>query len=247
MSITLEKINKSYENKKILNDLSLKINDKETTVVVGPSGSGKSTFLRCLNALEIPESGTITVEKEKINFGQKTKEKQLVPFRKKTGMVFQGFFLFPHLTVIENVIEGPVYVLKKNKIEAIESATILLEKVGLADKLDNYPSQLSGGQQQRVAIARALAMNPYFLLFDEPTSALDPELETEVLKVIKSLSDLEKSLIIVTHNMEFARKIADRIIFIEEGQFLFDGTSEEFFSSKSDRIKKFINSMEYSN
>ena len=182
---------------------------------------------------------------EKIKFGTKISAKDMLPFREKTGMVFQSFNLFPHLSALQNVTEGPTQVLKIPKEEANKEALSLLEKVGLKGKEHEYPSRLSGGQSQRVAIARALAMKPSFLLLDEPTSALDPELEAEVLKVISELSHEHKSLIIVTHNMAFARRVADRILFLEGGNIVFDGSSEEFFSSDLPRIKKFISAMDF--
>lgn len=245
MGIELSQINKSFNGRIVLSNINLNINEGETTVIVGPSGSGKSTLLRCINLLEIPESGELAIEDQKINFENKLNNKLIAGFRKKTGMVFQNFNLFPHLTVLENVIEGPVHVLQQPKELAIATAKDLLEKVGLSGKEDMHPSRLSGGMQQRVAIARALAMSPYFLLLDEPTSALDPELEAEVLKVISDLSNENKSLIIVTHNLLFARKVADRIIFLEHGEIYFDGTPELFFEGHSERIESFISAMSF--
>lgn len=243
MSVKIKNLSKIFGENIVLDDISVEILDKQTTVIVGSSGSGKSTLLRCINLLEIPNSGELMLGGEHIKFGDKISDKQLLPFRKHTGMVFQGFHLFPHLSVLENIIEGPVHVLGRPKTEAINLARELLAKVGLSQKENEYPNRLSGGQSQRVAIARALAMNPYFLLLDEPTSALDPELEAEVLKVIVNLSGEHKSLIIVTHNMTFARKVADRILFLDGGKIAFDGTAEEFFTSQNERIVKFISAM----
>ena len=243
--IKLRNLIKKFGQNTVLNDLNLEIKDAQTTVILGSSGSGKSTLLRCINLLEIPDSGELELGDEKIKFGTKISAKDMLPFREKTGMVFQSFNLFPHLSALQNVTEGPTQVLKIPKEEANKEALSLLEKVGLKGKEHEYPSRLSGGQSQRVAIARALAMKPSFLLLDEPTSALDPELEAEVLKVISELSHEHKSLIIVTHNMAFARRVADRILFLEGGNIAFDGSSEEFFSSDLPRIKKFISAMDF--
>ena len=207
--IKLRNLIKKFGQNTVLNDLNLEFKDAQTTVILGSSGSGKSTLLRCINLLEIPDSGELELGDEKIKFGTKISAKDMLPFREKTGMVFQSFNLFPHLSALQNVTEGPTQVLKIPKEEANKEALSLLEKVGLKGKEHEYPSRLSGGQSQRVAIARALAMKPSFLLLDEPTSALDPELEAEVLKVISELSHEHKSLIIVTHNMAFARRVAE--------------------------------------
>jgi cystine transport system ATP-binding protein len=216
----------------------------ETTVIVGPSGSGKSTLLRTLNLLEVPESGILKNGNLEVDFSSKISKETMMAIRKETAMVFQSFNLFPHLSVLENVIEGPLTVLKLSKTEATARAKNLLTKVGLADKLDHYPDQLSGGQQQRVAIARALAMEPDFVLFDEPTSALDPELEAEVLRVLKELASEKLSMIIVTHNLDFAREAADRMLFLEDGKVGFDGPTKDFFESTTEpRIARFINSI----
>ena len=245
MMIKLRNLIKKFGQNTVLNDLNLEFKDAQTTVILGSSGSGKSTLLRCINLLEIPDSGELELGDERIKFGTKISAKDMLPFREKTGMVFQSFNLFPHLSALQNVTEGPTQVLKVPKEEADKEALSLLEKVGLKGKEHEYPSRLSGGQSQRVAIARALAMKPSFLLLDEPTSALDPELEAEVLKVISELSHEHKSLIIVTHNMAFARRVADRILFLEGGNIVFDGSSEEFFSSDLPRIKKFISAMDF--
>ena len=244
MAINFKNISKSYGDHLVLDNINTSFKEGQTTVIVGSSGCGKSTLLRCINLLEIPESGTLEVDDRSVNFKDKLNSKELLEIRKKTGMVFQSFNLFPHLTALQNVTEAPIYVQKKDKNEATKEAKELLAKVGLSHKEDTYPNRLSGGQAQRVAIARALAVNPYFLLLDEPTSALDPELEAEVLKVILSLAKEKKSMIIVTHNMNFARKIADRILFLDKGVIAFDGLVDEFFNSQNERIKSFISAMD---
>lgn len=239
----LRNVNKAFDGNLILKDISLTFEENQTTVILGPSGSGKSTLLRCMNLLEVPEAGSLLLGELVVEYGKSIPVQTKLALRRNTAMVFQGFNLFSHLTAIENVIEGPVQVLKRDKREALEEARKLLDLVGLSDKYDSYPSRLSGGQQQRVAIARALAMHPRFLLFDEPTSALDPELEMEVIKVLKSLSEEKLSMILVTHNLDFARQFADRIIFLEEGAVRFDGDTEEFFASTDTRISNFIHSL----
>lgn len=242
--IQFEHIEKSFGTQRVLKDINITFNEGETTVILGPSGSGKSTLLRCINLLEQPNSGRYTLTPTVLNFDKGISKKDKLTVRKNTAMVFQQFNLFPHQTALQNVIEGPVTVLKKKKDAVIQDAKSLLAKVGMAHKEDSYPSQLSGGQQQRVAIARALAMHPQFLLFDEPTSALDPELEGEVLKVLQDLALEHNSMIIVTHNLNFARKVADRIVFLENGEILFDGETEAFFTAqKNERIQAFIQSM----
>jgi cystine transport system ATP-binding protein len=242
--IEIKNIQKSYGDFHALKDISLAFRTGETTVIVGPSGSGKSTLLRTLNLLEVPESGILKNGNLEVDFSSKISKETMMAIRKETAMVFQSFNLFPHLSVLENVIEGPLTVLKLSKTEATARAKNLLTKVGLADKLDHYPDQLSGGQQQRVAIARALAMEPDFVLFDEPTSALDPELEAEVLRVLKELASEKLSMIIVTHNLDFAREAADRMLFLEDGKVGFDGPTKDFFESTTDpRIARFINSI----
>ncbi|MCI5775971.1 MAG: amino acid ABC transporter ATP-binding protein [Aerococcus sp.] len=246
MPITLNKINKSFGDQHVLKDLSLTFNEHETTVIIGSSGSGKSTMLRCMNLLEIPDSGKLTLDELSLTFDRKPSEKQLLPFRKKTGMVFQNFDLFPHLTVLDNIMEGPVQVKKEDKTEVKARAEKLLDHVGLLDKADQYPNDLSGGQKQRVAIARALAMAPEFLLLDEPTSALDPESEMDILDLIKTLVEEDhQSTIIVTHNLAFARRVADRILFFEDGKVQFDAPPEKFFNSDNPRIQKFLSAMKF--
>ncbi|MGE7666431.1 amino acid ABC transporter ATP-binding protein [Ureibacillus composti] len=239
-------MNKHFNEHHVLKNINVQFNKGETTVILGPSGSGKSTLLRCINLLEIPQTGTLEIDSLKVDFTAKLNQKDRLSIRQNTAMVFQSFNLFPHMTVIENVIEGPITVLKKDKTKMASIGEQLLEKVGLLHKKDSFPSQLSGGQQQRVAIARALAMEPKFLLFDEPTSALDPELEGEVLKVLKALAEEDKSMIIVTHNLNFARVVADRILFLENGEIVFDGKTDEFFNNtKNERINSFIQSMQF--
>lgn len=243
--VQFKNITKTFGDHTALKNISIQFHEGETTVILGPSGSGKSTLLRCINLLELPDRGMLSISPTTITFDQPITKNDKMTIRKNTAMVFQSFNLFPHRTVIENVIEGPVTVLKQEKQQSIENAKELLAKVGMSQRENYYPSQLSGGQQQRVAIARALAMNPKFLLFDEPTSALDPELEGEVLKVLQKLSDEEKSMIIVTHNLNFARKVADRILFLENGELLFEGLTEQFFNNSNERIQAFIQSMEF--
>lgn len=243
--IKFTNLTKRFGDHVVLNGLSLEFRDGQTTVILGSSGSGKSTMLRCINLLEIPSGGELQLGEFKINFDAPHKTSEYHPFRAHTGMVFQSFNLFPHLNVLQNVIEAPIHVLKQPRELAEANAMALLKKVGMADKAGAYPARLSGGQSQRVAIARALAMQPEFLLLDEPTSALDPELEAQVLKTIKELSDEGCSLVIVTHNMSFARKVADRILFLDGGVIAFDGGAEEFFQSRDERIAKFINAMNF--
>ncbi|MGH4121079.1 amino acid ABC transporter ATP-binding protein [Clostridium sp.] len=242
--INIQNLHKSFCDNEILKGIDLRIAKGETTIVIGPSGSGKTTLLRCINLLEMPNSGTITIGNSKLTFGENKSptEKEILTLRKNTGMVFQGFHLFPHMTVVENIMEGLVTVLKQSKKVAHDTALMLLDKVGLTEKCDSYPHELSGGQQQRVAIARAMAIEPLVLLFDEPTSALDPELEAEVLKVMKELSLEGMTMVVVTHNMSFAREVADNIIFIDNGLITYKGTPEELFSNTASvRLKQFLN------
>lgn len=242
--LKLTNINKYFGELQVLKNINLEFEDGKTTVILGPSGSGKSTMLRCINVLELPESGQLKISNIELKFGTNIDKKQLIEIRKNTAMVFQSFNLFPHMKAIDNVIEGPIIVLKRDKKSAMETGLNLLNRVGLSDKANSYPDQLSGGQQQRVAIARALAMEPEFLLFDEPTSALDPELESEVLRVLKGLSQEKRSMIIVTHNLDFAREVADRILFLEAGKIEYDGKVDDFFNNvNNERINKFISSM----
>ncbi|GAA3018614.1 amino acid ABC transporter ATP-binding protein [Tetragenococcus solitarius] len=243
MTLALKQLSKTFEGSKALQNVSLQMKDGQTTVILGPSGSGKSTLLRCINLLELPEKGKLQLGDLQIDFEQKITNKVKQKLRRNTAMVFQEFNLFSHLTAVENVMEGPVTVLRQDKDQAAQHAKELLEQVGLSDKYDSYPSRLSGGQQQRVAIARALAMEPQYLLFDEPTSALDPELEIEVLRVLQELAHERLSMVLVTHNIDFARLVADRIVFLEEGKIDFDGSATAFFASEDPRIRRFIHSL----
>ncbi|WP_302757366.1 amino acid ABC transporter ATP-binding protein [Ligilactobacillus salivarius] len=245
--LRLENVNKTFGGNLALKDITTTFENNQTTVLVGPSGSGKSTILRSLNLLEMPESGKYYFDDLELDFKKGISKKEILEVRRETEMVFQNYNLFPHLTVLKNIIEGPVHVLKEDKESATKRAYELLEKVGLADKADAYPQQLSGGQAQRVAIARSLAMNPRYILLDEPTSALDPELELEVLKVLLQLAKEKQSLIIVTHNLAFAQKVADKILFVEDGQILFQGPKDDFFNSDNQRIKNFLSAMTLSN
>lgn len=245
--LRLENVNKTFGGNLALKDITTTFENNQTTVLVGPSGSGKSTMLRSLNLLEMPESGKYYFDDLELDFKKGISKKEILEVRRETEMVFQNYNLFPHLTVLKNIIEGPVHVLKEDKESATKRTYELLKKVGLADKADAYPQQLSGGQAQRVAIARSLAMNPRYILLDEPTSALDPELELEVLKVLLQLAKEKQSLIIVTHNLAFAQKVADKILFVEDGQILFQGPKDDFFNSDNQRIKNFLSAMTLSN
>ncbi|CAI2660736.1 L-cystine import ATP-binding protein TcyC [Apilactobacillus kunkeei] len=245
--INLKNVSKTFGKQHALDNISLQFPKNKTSVIVGPSGSGKSTLLRSLNLLETPETGEYEFNDEKIDFSKKLSSKTILNIRRKTSMVFQSFNLFPHLTVLKNVMEGQVQVLNKSKEEAKEVAEKLLDKVGMLDKADSYPSQLSGGQAQRVAIARSLAMHPEYILLDEPTSALDPEIELEVLKVLLDLAKEKQSLVIVTHNLTFAQRVADKIVFIEDGKVGFDGDTKDFFESDDQRIKDFLAAMTLQN
>ncbi|MGX7205091.1 amino acid ABC transporter ATP-binding protein [Enterococcus pingfangensis] len=238
--LTIEKLNKSFNGTQVLKEIDLVFQPGETTVILGPSGSGKSTLLRSIDLLETPDSGTIKIDQDKLTFPQNLSFRQLKEYRGHFSIVFQAYNLFPHLTVIQNVMEGPTQVKKVSKTQAHEQAEELLKKVGLLDKALERPKQLSGGQMQRVAIARALAMEPEFMLYDEPTSALDPELAQEVLQVIKDLAEAGNGQIVVTHHLEFARKVADRIVFLEDGQVTFDGSSSAFFESDNPRIQRYL-------
>jgi len=235
--IKLKSLSKSFGQLKVLKDINLEINKSEVVVLIGASGSGKSTLLRCMNFLEILDEGTISINDEIIHI-EKT---NLNKVRENMGMVFQHFNLFPHLSVIQNITEAPIQVKKQSKEEANKKAMELLTKVGLADKANYYSEQLSGGQKQRVAIARALAMNPSVMLFDEPTSALDPELVGEVLETMKNLARDGMTMVIVTHEMGFAREVADRVIMLADGKIIEEGPPAEFFKTpKEERTMKFL-------
>ena len=235
--LKVKDLKKSFGNHEVLKGIDEEIKKGEVVCVIGPSGSGKSTFLRCLNLLEEPTSGDVILDDEKIN----DPKVDINQVRQKLGMVFQNFNLFPHKTVLENIIMAPVQVAKVSEEEAKAKAMKLLETVGLADKVDAYPKSLSGGQQQRVAIVRALAMEPEAMLFDEPTSALDPEMVGDVLDVMKELADEGMTMVIVTHEMGFAKEVADRVIFMDGGYIVEEGTPLEIFENpKEDRVKEFL-------
>ena len=234
--IKIEGLKKSYGKNEVLKGISTEVKEKEVIAIIGPSGSGKSTFLRCINRLEEPTAGVISFNGEVIT------EKNVMKTRENLGMVFQHFHLFPHKTVLENLTYAPLKVKGVSKDEAVKHAEELLKKVGLFEKRNEYPNRLSGGQKQRVAIARALAMNPKVMLFDEPTSALDPEMVKEVLAVMKSLAESGMTMLIVTHEMGFAKEVADRVLFLDGGVLVEDASPEEFFSSpKSERAQEFLN------
>ena len=235
--IVVKDLHKSFNGTEVLKGIEEEINDGEVVVVIGPSGSGKSTFLRCLNLLEKPDSGEIWVDNEQINTNKVNKNH----VREKMGMVFQHFNLFPHLTVKKNITLAPVKLKKMTPAEADKKAMELLKIVGLEDKADVYPKQLSGGQQQRIAIARSLAMEPEIMLFDEPTSALDPEMVGEVLDVMKNLAKSGMTMVVVTHEMGFAREVATRILFMDEGQIIEKGSPMDIFDSpQNDRTRSFL-------
>jgi len=236
MIIEANKIKKNFGSLQVLRDISLNVEEGEVLCIIGPSGSGKSTLLRCLNRLEEIQDGSVVVLDEDV-----AHTKNINKLRENIGMVFQSFNLFPNYTVIENMLLAPLELKKLNRGEAIKKADALLKKVGLEDKRDVYPQTLSGGQKQRAAIARALEMNPKIMLFDEPTSALDPEMVGEVLKVMKDLALEGMTMIIVTHEMNFARDVADRVIFMDDGYIVEQGSAEEIFTApKNDRCKDFL-------
>lgn len=237
---------KKFNNLEVLKGIDLEVNEGEVVAVIGPSGGGKSTLLRCLNKLETIDKGSITIDGEELcretsGGTEYVKNNDVRRIACKMGMVFQQFNLFPHMTVLENLIEAPVNVQKRNKAEVIKEAEILLAKVGLSDKRDVYPRKLSGGQQQRVAIARALAMKPAIMLFDEPTSSLDPELTGEVLRTMRELADEKMTMVVVTHEMGFAREVATKVVFMADGHVQEQGSPEEIFvNPKNERLKSFL-------
>lgn len=236
--ILVEHLVKKYGDNTVLNDVNVSINEGDVVCVIGPSGSGKSTFLRCLNQLEEATSGDIIIDGANLT----DKNTDINKVRQHIGMVFQHFNLFPHLSVLENITLAPVDLGRMSPSEANDKAVKLLDTVGLADKKDSYPKSLSGGQKQRVAIARALAMNPDIMLFDEPTSALDPEMVGDVLNVMKKLAKQGMTMVIVTHEMGFAKEVANRVMFIDGGNFLEDGTPEQIFESpQNERTQDFLN------
>ena len=238
--IKVHGLHKSFGKLEVLKGISTTIENGEVVAIIGPSGSGKSTFLRCMNLLEQPTSGQILIGKEDIT----DKNTNIMKVRENVGMVFQHFHLFPHMTVLQNITYAPIKVKGLAKAEAEKHGLELLKKVGLSEKANEYPNRLSGGQKQRVAIARALAMDPEVMLFDEPTSALDPEMVKEVLEVMKSLAHTGMTMAIVTHEMGFAREVADRVLFLDGGVLVEDAPPAEFFSSpKSSRAKEFLEKM----
>ena len=238
--IEVKNLKISFGSLDVLKDISINIKEGEKIVVIGPSGSGKSTFLRCLNRLENPTGGHIIFD----NFDLTDSKINLDIYRQKMGMVFQHFNLFPHLTVLENITLAPVTLKLKTKEEAILEARELLKRIGLSDKENVYPSTLSGGQKQRIAIVRSLAMHPEVMLFDEPTSALDPEMVGEVLEVMKDLAKYGMTMVVVTHEMGFAREVADRVIFMNDGYIEEEGTPQEIFQNpQSERLKQFLKSV----
>ena len=234
--ITLKNLHKSFGDITVLNGIDLEVAEKEVVVIIGPSGSGKSTLLRCINHLEQPTEGTVEVDGILLD-----SEANINAVRAEVGMVFQRFNLFPHMTVLDNITLAPMKVRGVSKEEAEKTANELLKRGGLGDRGGAYPSQLSGGQQQRVAIARALAMHPKVMLFDEPTSALDPEMVKEVLNVMKKLAEEGMTMVVVTHEMGFAREVGDRVLFVDDGRILVEGTPEEIFDNpKEERLKSFL-------
>lgn len=237
---------KKFNNLEVLKGIDLEVNEGEVVAVIGPSGGGKSTLLRCLNKLETIDKGSITIDGEELcretsGGTEYVKNNDVRRIACKMGMVFQQFNLFPHMTVLENLIEAPVNVQKRDKAEVIKEAEVLLAKVGLSDKRDVYPRKLSGGQQQRVAIARALAMKPAIMLFDEPTSSLDPELTGEVLRAMRELADEKMTMVVVTHEMGFAHEVATKVVFMADGHVQEQGSPEEIFiNPKNERLKSFL-------
>lgn len=249
-AISITDLHKSFGGFEVLKGVSLNAHNGDVVSILGSSGSGKSTLLRCINLLEIPTSGQISINGEILQMKTNRRGevepadmRQIARIRASLSMVFQSFNLWAHMTILENIIEAPVHVLKKDKQQAIDEARILLEKVGIPNKADAYPAELSGGQQQRVAIARALAMDPQAMLFDEPTSALDPELVNEVLLVMRQLAEEGRTMIVVTHEMGFAREVSDHVIFLHEGKIEEQGAPAQVFNNPaSERFKQFLSS-----
>ena len=241
--VKIQNLSKSFGNLNVLRNINVEIKEGEVVVIIGPSGSGKSTLLRCMNYLEAPTSGSVSLRE--LTLHEQSAEKEINHFRSKIGMVFQHFHLFPHLTVLENLMLAPRIVLKEDSSQLQLRAQELLKSVGLIDKIHSYSKSLSGGQQQRVAIARALMMKPEVMLFDEATSALDPELVNEVLKVMKDLAQQGMTMAIVTHEMNFARDVADRVIFMDKGAIVEQGTPEEVFvQPKEQRTREFLGKLQ---
>lgn len=248
--LEMNNIKKSFGDLQVLKDISLSVHEGEVLSIIGPSGSGKSTLLRIATMLETMDGGSIKYMGEEAVYVENgslhyAKPQNLREIKKNFGLVFQNFNLFPHMSVMKNLTDAPIHVQKRNKDEVLSEAKELLRKMGLSDKEDYYPSQLSGGQQQRVAIARALALKPNVLFFDEPTSALDPELTGEVLKVIKRLAEENMTMVIVTHEMSFARNISDRIIFMDKGVIAIEGNPEEVFNSDNPRMQEFLGKLKH--
>jgi octopine/nopaline transport system ATP-binding protein len=249
-AVSVEQVTKRFGPNEVLRGISLTARDGDVIAIIGSSGSGKSTLLRCINMLEVPDTGTVTVSGEAIRLKSRrgggrepAEQAQIDRVRQQLGMVFQSFNLWSHLTVLENVIEAPLHVQKRPRAEVMTEAREILAKVGMADKTDAYPSQISGGQQQRAAIARALAMRPKVMLFDEPTSALDPELVGEVLRVIRQLADEGRTMILVTHEMGFAKEVANRVIFLNQGLVEEEGPPAQVFGNpQSERCRQFLSS-----
>ena len=247
-ALRVEDLHKSFGNLEVLKGISLEALQGDVISMIGSSGSGKSTFLRCINLLEIPDSGSIAVHGEQIQLVKNSSgetvpgdRRQVERIRSRLGMVFQNFNLWTHMTILQNIIEAPTQVLGISKAEATETATRLLDKVGIGDKASSYPAHLSGGQQQRAAIARALAVDPEVMLFDEPTSALDPELVGEVLRVMRDLADEGRTMVVVTHEMGFAREVSNRVVFLHEGRIEEDGSPAQVFDNpSSERFKQFL-------
>jgi len=246
--VAVRDLHKSFNDLEVLKGISFSAEEGQVISLIGSSGSGKSTLLRCINMLEIPNSGSVSIGGEEIRLKQTSHGRQIADeaqirrIRSELGMVFQSFNLWAHLTILQNVMEAPLVVQKRNRQEVEQEARAMLDKVGISAKADSYPAQLSGGQQQRAAIARALCINPRVMLFDEPTSALDPELEVEVLRVIKVLAEEGRTMILVTHDMEFARSVSDRVIFLHQGLIEEEGTPDEVFgATRSTRLKQFLN------
>ena len=240
--IKITGLQKTFDQLEVIKNVNLEIATGKVIVIIGASGSGKSTLLRCINGLEIANHGVVNIDGLEVDFSKHVSENELLKLRRQTGMVFQSYALFPHLTAIENVIEGLITVKRMPKAEAVIIGEQLLEKVGLLSYKDSYPAQLSGGQEQRVAIARSLAMDPKVMLFDEPTSALDPELVHDVLKVMKDLAEDGMTMIVVTHEMNFAKEVANEIIFIDQGVIVEQGKPNDIFTKpQKDRTQQFLN------
>ena len=240
--ISINGLHKKFGELEVLKGIDLQVNKGQVIVVIGPSGSGKTTLLRCLNILEVPTAGSITIDEQTADFSNTVNKRTIDLLRRESAMVFQHYNLFPHMTALQNVMEGPVIVKKMSKTDARAKAEQLLNKVGLGDKLDFYPHQLSGGQQQRVGIARALALEPKVMLFDEPTSALDPELVGEVLQVMKDLANEGITMMVVTHEMRFANDVANEVIFMDQGKIIERSKPSDMFTHpKEERTRQFLN------